>query len=158
MKVIKNQVGFLLLDSLFGILVTSVALVSIVGLVSMGFKSYTVNNEQTRAYQIASSYGDALQSLSIATWASIIPDNTNSYKIIDADNDKISDYLANAKNSLSLLSGANVTLYGRISTEAAAANAGDRVAQVKIVVSWSNKSKQIELIKYYIRNKAPNSP
>lgn len=156
MKLINNQKGFLLLDSLFGVLITSVALISIVGLVTMGFRTFTVNNEQTRAYQIASSYGDALQSLSVNNWATQVPTTATDYQSIStaSSNTIVYNYLENARNTLSLLPGATVSIYGRISP---AANTGNRLAQVKIVVSWGNNSRQIELIKYYIRNIQPTT-
>ncbi|SHI34916.1 hypothetical protein [Propionispora hippei] len=156
MKIIENQKGFLLLDSLFGVLITSVALISIVSLVTMGVKTYSVNSEQSRAYQIAASYGDALQSLSIANWATLVPSTVTSYQAIDisSSNTVVYNDLANARNSLSSLPGATVSIYGKVSS---AANAGNRLAQVKIIVSWSNNTKQVALIKYYIRNNQPSS-
>ncbi len=155
MKIIKNQTGFLLLDSLFGALITSVALVAIAGLVTMGIRASTMNNEQTRAYQIAASYGDALQSLSVDNWAAQVSEATD-YQTIDTSksNAIVYNYLENARSTLALLPEATVSLYGKVSP---AANAGNRLAQVKIVVSWSNNTKKIDLVKYYIRNTRPNS-
>lgn len=154
MRSITNQKGFLLLDSLFAIVITSVALVALVGMVTMGIQAFTTNREQTRAYQVAASYGDALQSLSVQNWADQVADSSY-HPILTSAPDTINDYLTEAKTNLATLPGSpKVVLSGKISS---ADNAGDRLAQVKIEIIWNNGANRVQLIKYYIRDTSPNT-
>jgi len=152
MNIMKSQKGFILIDSLFAAVVTTVALISLIVLSTMGVRAYGVNNEQTRAYQIATSYGAGLQSLPIATWASLVTANTYQKIDISDSNPVVYNCLTDARSNLAKLPGATVTVSGRISP---AANSGSRLAQVKIVIAWNNSAKQVSLIKYYIRNITP---
>lgn len=148
----RNQKGFILIDSLFAIVVTTVALVSLITLSTAGIRTFVTNNEQTRAYQIASSYGAGLQSLPIANWGSLVVSDT--YQTIDVSdsNPIVYNCLADARINLEKLPGATVSVFGQISP---AANSGSRLAQVKIVVTWANSTRQVSLIKYYVRNITP---
>lgn len=155
-KKLTNNNGFLLLDSLFSIVVISVALGAIISMIAMGLHAYSKNNEQTRAYQIAASYGDALQSLSIDNWYSLV--NSADYKAIDISQSNllVYNYLSGARNTLASLDGAQVNIAGKISPSASAAHAGDRLAQVRIEVTWNNGANNVQLIKYYVRDHQPN--
>lgn len=155
MRLRKNETGFVLIDSLFAVTVTTVALFSIIGLITMGTRAYLLNTEQSRAYQIAASYGDGMQSVTITDWQDTVKDPT--YKEINVeDNASFSTYLADARRNRDAFKAAfanaadvSVAVSGRISS---AANIADRLAQVKIVVSWDKGRKHVELIKYYVRD------
>ena len=155
-KKLANNNGFLLLDSLFSIVVISVSLGAIISIIAMGLHAHNKNNEQTRAYQIAASYGDALQSLSIDNWCSLV--NSTDYKAIDISQNNllVYNYLAGARNTLASLDGASVSIEGKISPSASTAYAGYRLAQIKIEVTWNNGANKIQLIKYYVRDQQPN--
>lgn len=155
MRLRKNETGFVLIDSLFAVTVTTVALFSIIGLITMGTRAYLLNTEQSRAYQIAASYGDGMQSVTITDWQDTVKDPN--YKEINVeDNASFSTYLADARRNRDAFKAAfanaadvSVAVSGRISS---AANIADRLAQVKIVVSWDKGRKHVELIKYYVRD------
>lgn len=155
MRLKKNETGFVLIDSLFAVTVTTVALFSIIGLITMGTRAYLLNTEQSRAYQIAASYGDGMQSVTVTDWQDTVKDPN--YKEINVeDNASFSTYLADARRNRDAFKSAfanaadiSVAVSGRIS---GAANIADRLAQVRIVVSWDKGQKHVELIKYYVRD------
>jgi Tfp pilus assembly protein PilV len=155
MSIKKNQTGFILIDSLFAVTVTTVALFSLIGLVTMGTRAYLLNTEQSRAYQVAASYGDGMQSVTITDWRTTV--QASSYQTIDVNNNAgFSTYLANARNNRDAFKTAfadaadvSVAVSARLSD---AADISNRLAQVRIVVSWNQGQKNVQLIKYYVRN------
>ena len=56
--------GFVLVDSLLGLLLTTISL-AILLLIFTSSKTFGVNNSQTQLYQLATSYGEALQTINI---------------------------------------------------------------------------------------------
>nr|WP_092068132.1 hypothetical protein [Dendrosporobacter quercicolus]NSL46960.1 hypothetical protein [Dendrosporobacter quercicolus DSM 1736]SDL70589.1 hypothetical protein SAMN04488502_101612 [Dendrosporobacter quercicolus] len=155
MRLKKNETGFVLIDSLFAVTVTTVALFSIIGLITMGTRAYLLNTEQSRAYQVAASYGDGLQEVTISDWQNTV--TTFVYKEIDVENNagfstSLADARANRdafKAAFANTADASVLVGGRIS---AAPGIGNRLAQVSIIVAWDKDQKYVELIKYYVRD------
>jgi len=144
----KNENGFILLDSLGALVILSLALLALAGLATMGVRAYNTNNQQMKAYQIASGYADALESLQISDWGSLV--TSPSYTTIDLTTTPVSTVLNNANIPTNILSGASVTVSAKQSSDASVSNL---LAEVKIVVSWNNGGAQsIQLFKQYVRS------
>ena len=63
--------GFVLVDSLLGLLLTTISL-AILLLIFTSSKTFGVNNSQTQLYQLATSYGEALQTININNWHNLV--------------------------------------------------------------------------------------
>lgn len=159
MKINNNEHGFVLIDSLFAITVTTVALFSIIGLITMGTKTYMLNTEQSRAYQVASSFGDCLQSVPAETWQAAV--QSSDYQTIDVTTATFSSFLTNAQTSLGNFKTAFPTAKNATVAVSAmlspAPNISSRLAQVKITVTWNQGKNRAQLVKYYVRDSAPQA-
>jgi len=150
----KSENGFILLDALIATVILSMALVALVGLVTMGVNTSNANNNQMKAYQIASGYADALQTLSTTNWNTQITSTTYTQIDLSSANPVVYNCLfntnsQNAQNNLTTLPGANVTIFGKQSSLPQVNNA---LVQLKIIVAWNNGTQSVQLLKYYISN------
>ena len=159
-KNIKQEQGFLLLDSLAAIFILSVALLAIFGVIMSSNTLSSSNDDRTQAYKLAQTSMEKLKQVPPSTWKNLIPLSQTTDKVvgqIESKNGKdvycidniqfptVPSATINNKNF-------TTTLTAKMSS---ALNTGNHLVQVRVQVTWNAANAQgvsqshiMELINY----------
>lgn len=158
-KQIHNNKGFILIDSLTGLLIATLSL-TIICLIITSTHTFNINNSQTHLYQLANSYADALQVINVNNWSNMVTSSDKFIEIYNSStphsaNNVISNTLQSYSLSVDKLP-QNVTVM--INAKIANVNnVSSRLVHSTITVTNTKSNESVTLNKYFIRDISSNS-
>ena len=159
LKKIFDNKGFILIDSLAGLLLVTLSL-SLLILIFTSTRTFGVNNSQTQLYQIATSYADALQVVNVNNWNALV---TSGSKFTEIYNSKkassANTVISTTLQSYSLTEDKLPTNIVVIINAKIANidNVSSRLVHSTITVTDTKSDESVIINKYYMRDISGNS-
>lgn len=151
--------GFVLVDSLLGLLLTAISL-AILLLIFTSSKTFGVNNSQTQLYQLATSYGEALQTININNWHNLVLEQDDFTELYNSTAPNSSDTLIRSTLESYNLNPDKLPVNTKIIITAKIANinnVAERLIHAKITAINTKSNENIYLDKYYLRDLSSKS-
>lgn len=151
--------GFVLVDSLLGLLLTTISL-AILLLIFTSSKTFGVNNSQTQLYQLATSYGEALQTININNWHNLVLEQDDFTELYNSTAPNSSDTLIRSTLESYNLNPDKLPVNTKIIITVKIANTNnvaERLIHAKITAINTKSNENIYLDKYYLRDLSSKS-
>lgn len=151
--------GFVLVDSLLGLLLTTISL-AILLLIFTSSKTFGVNNSQTQLYQLATSYGEALQTININNWHNLVLEQDDFTELYNSTAPNSSDTLIRSTLESYNFNPDKLPVNTKIIITAKIANThnvAERLIHAKITAINTKSNENIYLDKYYLRDLSSKS-
>ena len=151
--------GFVLVDSLLGLLLTTISL-AILLLIFTSSKTFGVNNSQTQLYQLATSYGEALQTININNWHNLVLEQDDFTELYNSTAPNSSDTLIRSTLESYNFNPDKLPVNTKIIITAKIANinnVAECLIHAKITAINTKSNENIYLDKYYLRDLSSKS-